>query len=289
MEKRQNIKIVLFDIDGTLIKAGGAGMRALNNAIVELGGPKNICNYFELQGVTDKVNFKNAFYFAFRRKPNRVEFKNLSDLYLKHLPKEVENSISNGKYVKINGIDYFLKYLSEQPNVFIGLGTGNLREGAYIKLAPSKLSHYFLFGGFGKDYEKREDMLLAAVKSASKITKTNINPNQVYVIGDTEKDIVAAKNCGFHSACVLDGFGDINKIIKSGPELIEKDFSNLKIWLIWLGLKKDPKGIKRGTYICPDTPVEHAYFGITGKSLFLDDEEFKKSIYELRKKKGYTV
>ncbi|MCX7905086.1 MAG: HAD hydrolase-like protein [Elusimicrobiales bacterium] len=286
MEKKQNIRIVLFDIDGTLIKTGGAGIRALNKAIVDMGGPKDICSHFELQGSTDKVNFENAFYYAFKRKPNKSEFRKLSDLYLRYLPKEVENSLISGNYTKINGIDNFLKYLSQQPNFFIGLGTGNLKEGAYIKLSPSNLSHYFLFGGFGKDYEKREDMLLAAVKNASKITKTSINPNQVYVIGDTEKDIIAAKNCGFHSACVLDGFGDIYKIIKSGPELIEKDFSNIDVWLIWLGLKKDPKGVKRGTYICPDTPIEHAYFGITGKGLFLDEDEFEKNMYELKKRKN---
>lgn len=281
MEKRKP-KLILFDIDGTIIRAGGAGMRALNCAIAEMGGPNDICRYLELQGETDKVNFENAFYYAFKRKPTKEEFKMIYKLYLKYLPHEVERSIKEKRYQKINGIDKFLEVLSENKDVFIGLGTGNIKEGAYIKLGPSNLSHYFLFGGFGTNHDKREDMLKEAVKNAQKILKIKFEPNQVYVIGDTEKDVMAAKLCGFHTACVLDGFGDYSKIISSGPELLEKDFSNIDVWLIWLGLKKDPKGVKRGTYICPDTPIEHAYFGMTGKSLFLDD--IHKIVNKFRKK-----
>lgn len=283
--KNKDLKVILFDIDGTLIKAGGAGTRALNAAIAEMGGPVDICKYFELQGMTDRVNFENAFFYAFKRKPNENEFKKLSRLYIKNLPREVERSIKDGKYTKIKGIDRFLKSLSSIDNVAVGLATGNLKEGAFIKLKPSGLSHYFIFGGFGDD-RKREDMLLKAVNNASSMLGVDIKPNQVYVIGDTDKDIVAAKSCGFHSACVLDGFGDYASIIRSGPEFIEKDFSNVKVWLVWLGIEKDPKGVKRGSYICPDTPIEHAYFGMTGKGLFLDDEEFERSIRIIKDKKN---
>lgn len=265
---RKKLKVILFDLDGTIVNTGGAGKRALEKAILDMGGPKGICRYIELQGETDKINFENAFYFAFGKKPNKNEFKKLSKLYLKHLPSEIEKSLKHGNYTKINGIDKFLSFLSKRDDVLIGLGTGNLKEAAYIKLAPSKLSHYFLFGSFGHKYNKRADMLKSAVEKASKIAKTCLKPNQVYVIGDTHKDILAAKECGYHSACVLDGFGDYEKIITSGPELIEKDFSNINIWLVWLGIKKDPKGVKRGTYICPDTPIEHSFFGMTGLGLF---------------------
>ncbi len=282
----KDLKVVIFDIDGTLIKAGGAGIRALNLAIREMGGPADVCRCFELQGSTDRVNFENAFFYAFGRKPSKKEFKKLSELYLKYLPAEVERSVKDRKYVKVKGVDKFLSVLSKKKNIYIGLGTGNIREGAYIKLGPSNLSHYFLFGGFGGEYEKREDMLCKAVESAIKITGFDIKPHQVYVIGDTEKDITAAKKCDFHSACVLNGFGDYSKIIKAGAELVEKDFSNIKIWLIWLGLERDPKGVKRGSYICPDTPIEHAYYGMTGKGIFLDEKEFEKAFSIVRDKKN---
>jgi len=276
-------KIILFDIDGTVINAGGAGMRALNKAVSDMGGIDDVCKYFELQGSTDKVNFQNAFYCAFKRKPNSKEYKKLRELYIKHLPDEVNYSVKAGKYFKIKGVDKLLDFLSKREDVLIGLGTGNLEKGAYIKLGPSKLSHYFLFGGFGEKHSTREDMLKTAVKNAEKIIKEKVKENNVYVIGDTEKDITAAKNLGYHSACVLDGFGDKKKIFQSGPELLEKDFSNMRVWLIWLGLKKDPKGVKRGSYICPDTPIEHAYYGMTGMGSWAD---LKEMVSEFRKKKG---
>ncbi len=278
-------KIVLFDVDGTLVNAGGAGKRALNKAIMEMGGVKDVCNFFELQGETDRVNFQNAFYFAFKKKMSVKDYEKIKKLYLKYLGEEVEYSVKKRLYHKIKGVDKLLDILSRNKDILIGLGTGNLQEGAYIKLTPSGLSKYFLFGGFGEKYEKRSDMLKSAVKSAEKICGEKIKPYQVYVIGDTEKDVIGAKTLGYHSACVLDGFGDKIKIHRSSPELIEKDFSNIDVWLIWLGIKKDPKGIKRGTYICPDTPIEHAYYGMTGLGSWTQIEGMIKYFREKKQKK----
>ena len=70
--------------------------------------------------------------------------------------------------------------------------------------------------------------------------------------------------------------------MKNAPELMADDFSDLTPWLIWLGLKKDPKGVRRGTYVCPDTPIEHAHFGMTGMDL--GDAEL--SIKKLRRIKN---
>lgn len=269
-------KIILFDLDGTLINAGGAGVRALNKAVSDLCGRDNICNFFELQGSTDKDNFEKAFYYAFKRKPTKKEYEKLKSLYLSYLPEEVEYSIKTKRYFKIKGVERLLKVLKKYEEVLLGLGSGNLEEGAYIKLKPSGLGEYFSFGGFGGEFIKREDMLKSAVKKASLLLNEKILPSSVYVVGDTEKDIIASKNLGYHSAVILDGFGDKEKMIHLGSELIEKDFSNVDIWLIWLGLKKDPKGIKRGSYICPDTPIEHAYYGMTGVGSFEVDKMLEK-------------
>jgi len=269
-------KIMLFDIDGTLVKAGGSGLLALNRAIVSMGGKKNICDYFQLQGSTDNVNFTNAFISAFGRKPNKKEFQILKEKYLKYLPLEVKKAVKYKRYKKIKGIEKFLNYLLKRKDILIGLGTGNLKEGAYHKLKPSGFFKYFNFGGYGTDSFKRDKVLQKAVKRAEKILKEKVNPGQVYVIGDTEKDVEAAKSSGYHIGIVLDGFGNVEKIRKNSPEIMEKNFSNLKPWLIWLGLEKDPKGIKKGTYVCPDTPIEHAYYGMTGNGSFLSQKDFEK-------------
>ncbi len=261
------MKIVLFDVDGTLIKAGGAGIRGLNKAIKELCGVDNICDKFSLQGSTDKENFTTAFKHACGKKPTARQFRELELKYIGFLPAEVKRSLKSKNYSKLNGVEKLLVLLSKRKDVLVGLGTGNLKEGAFIKLEPSGLKKYFAFGGYGCDSHVRSEVLMKAVERAEKIVKTKIRPADVYVIGDTHLDVAAAKAADYHSAAVMDGFGDPKLLERSGAELIVKDFADLYPWLIWLGLEADSKGVRRGTYICPDSPIEHAHYGRTGMDL----------------------
>jgi phosphoglycolate phosphatase-like HAD superfamily hydrolase len=275
------MKIILFDIDGTLIKAGGAGARALNHAVQAMTGHAEACKSVQLQGATDKSNFENAFKAGAGRKPNKKELSALTQKYVDRLPAEVLASVKAKKYFKVKGVEKFLAKLAGRKDVLVGLGTGNLKEGAFIKLEPSGLMKYFAFGGFGCDSHHRSVVLQKAVERAAKLALTAIKPRDVFVIGDTHRDVEAAKEAGYHSGVVLDGFGDEQLLMRSNPELMSRDFSDLKPWLIWLGLEKDPKGVKRGTYICPDSPIEHAHYGRTG----LDLRDIDRGIKELRKAK----
>lgn len=279
------MKVVLFDIDGTLVNAGGAGARALNYAVREMTGHPEACQSFQLQGGTDKANFENAFAAGAGRKPTKKEMSALTRRYVFRLPAEVRASVKSRKYFKVKGVGRFLARLSAGKGVLIGLGTGNLKEGALIKLEPSGLMKYFAFGGYGCDSHRRSGMLRIAVERAAETAKTAIKPGEVFVIGDTHRDVEAAKEAGYHSAAVLDGFGDKRLILRSGPELMAKDFSDPKPWFIWLGLKKDPRGVRRGTYICPDSPIEHAHYGRTG----LDLRDIEDGIRRFREIKNRTA
>lgn len=270
------MKIVLFDIDGTLVKAGGSGKLALNRAVMHLHGEADVCSKFYLAGGTDKSNFRQAFIEAKGRKPAKKEVEAIEKKYLKFLPSEVKLAVKDGRYEEIPGVSKLLKFLLGQKDVMLGLGTGNLRKGAFIKLEPSGLARYFLFGGFGCDSFHRTQVLKTAVKRAGRLAGKGIEPKDVYVIGDTHKDVLAGKEAGYHTGAVTCGFGDRKKIIAAGPELVSKDFRKLKPWLIWLGLKKDPKGVRRDTYIFPDYPIEHVLYAKTG---------INEKIKKLRKKK----
>jgi len=272
------VKIVLFDIDGTLIKAGGAGARALNKAVFELTGAKDVCAKFSLQGATDKSNFEAAYKAGLGRKPTAAQARRIEALYLKILPAEVAASVNGKKYSKVKGVENLLKNLAKNKKILIGLGTGNLKRGACLKLEPSGLAKYFSFGGYGGDLRQRSAVLRKAVEMAEKTAKIKIKPNAVFVIGDTHMDVLAAKEAGYHPGAVLDGFGDAWEIRKSGPEMLAKDFADMKPWLIWLGIRRDPKGVRRGTYICPDSPIEHAHYGRTG----MDMKDVKDGIIRLR-------
>ena len=264
-------KLVLFDLDGTLVNAAGAGRTALRKAMKELYGKTPEFEHGLISGRTDLDNFSIVYELLKKKKPTAAELKKIKAKYLELLPLEVHAVVRSKKYKIIPGTQKFLDLLIKNKNIILGLGTGNLEEGATIKLAPSKLGKYFPIGGFGEDGHTREDMLLAAVKRANKKFKTKLTPDQVYVVGDTHRDICAAKNCGFHSAVLTNGFGDAQKIQRAAAELEIKDLKDLSTLCVWLGIKEDPKGVKRGNYIMPASAIEHVFFSRTG----IDEDRLK--------------
>lgn len=265
-------KLVLFDLDGTLVNAGGAGRTSLRKAIKELYGVEPEFDHSLISGRTDLDNFSIVYSLIKKgKKPTAAEMKKMKAKYLEILPTAVHAVVRCKKYDLVPGVEKFLKMLSKDKDVILGLGTGNLEEGAKIKLEPSKLGSYFTVGGYGEDGHTREEMLQAAVKRAEKKFKTKLEPDQVYVIGDTHRDICAAKNCGFHSAVLTNGFGDAQKIQRAAAELETKDFNDITTFCVWLGLKTDPKGVKRGSYIMPASAIEHVFFSRTG----IDEDRLK--------------
>lgn len=265
-------KLVLFDLDGTLINAGGAGRTALCKAMEDLYGVKPQFEHSLISGRTDLDNFSLVYGLIKKgKKPTAAEMKKITAKYLELLPIEVHSAVRSKHYEVFDGAEKFLKLLAKEKDVVIGLGTGNLEKGAFIKLEPSKLASFFTVGGFGEDGHTREDMLKAAVKRAEKKFKTKFSPDQVYVIGDTHHDICAAKNLGFHSAAIVTGFGDPQRLQRAAAELEIKDFKDLTTLCVWLCLKTDPKGVKRGSYIMPASAIEHVFFSRTG----IDEDRLK--------------
>lgn len=264
-------KLVLFDLDGTLVTTGGAGCQALIKGMEKLYGKKPVFEHALISGRTDLDNFTIVYGLLHKgKKPTATELKKMERAYVEQLPTEVHALVRAKKYDLIPGVDKFLKELSKEKDVFVALGTGNVEKGAYIKLEPSGLGKYFTVGGWGTDGHTREDMLKAAVKRAEKKFKTKFEPDQVYVIGDTHRDICAAKNCGFHNAVITTGLGDPKKIFRAAAELEVADFKDSML-RVWLGLKTDPKGVKRGNYIMPASAIEHVFFSRTG----IDEDRLK--------------
>ncbi|MCR4820991.1 MAG: HAD hydrolase-like protein [Elusimicrobiales bacterium] len=230
------MKLVLFDLDGTLVKAGHAGSRALDYAIQHMTGFENASSKIDLNGTTDKVNFTNAYRVAAGHEPSGEQLKEITDRYLARLPHEVEWSVQNGLYSILKGIEAFLECLSKHKNVLVGMGTGNVERGAFIKLAPSGLGRYFPYGGYGEDSHNRSKMLRVGVQRGCFLADLRPGEAEAYVIGDTHKDVYAAKEAGFHSAVVTSGFGDPAKITESQPDFLQPDYENIDAWLKWLGI-----------------------------------------------------
>lgn len=230
------MKVLLFDIDGTLIRAGGSGRRALNRAGEILYGAKNCCSELSLAGRTDLYNFRAAYRFATHKTPTAAAVEKLHREYLKQLPRFVRSAIRDGDYHVPAGLKTLLKHLSRDKRVLLGLGTGNMEKGARIKLEPSGFNPYFQFGGFGSDSFHRHHLLRKAVARARKLASDQFSSEDVFVIGDTPFDVAAGKKSGYKTIGVGTGFSDWKDLRASKPDYLAKDFRGLGKWITWFEL-----------------------------------------------------
>ena len=230
------MKVLLFDIDGTLIRAGGSGRKALNRAGEILYGVKNCCSELSLAGRTDLYNFGAAYRFATGKRPTAAAVEKLHREYLKQLPRFVRSAIRDGNYHVPVGLKALLKHLSRDKRVLLGLGTGNMEKGARIKLEPSGFNPYFQFGGYGSDSFHRHLLLRKAVTRARKLAREPFSGEDVYVIGDTPLDVAAGKKAGFKTVGVGTGFSEWKDLAASKPDHLAKDFRGMDKWLKWFEL-----------------------------------------------------
>jgi len=267
------LKLILFDLDGTLLSSGMSGKTALDRAIKNLYGKTPEYDLTVLNGNTDSKNFAKIFEITVGRKIKPAELAALKAEYLRCLPAEVKTCVLAGTHKIIKGVVKFLDALRAQKDVRLALGTGNFRDAAFIKLKPCGLEKYFETGGFGEDSSNRAKMLAAGVKHAEKFFKTKFAPENIFVIGDTHKDVIAAKENGYHSGVVTgSAYSDKERLTRAAAELEMPDFTDVKTWLVWLDIKADPKGVKRGSYILPASAIEHVFYSRTG----IDEDRLKR-------------
>src|SRR5471032_2412354 len=144
-------KLLLFDLDWTLIYTGGAGVRALNIAFEKLFRIPQAMKQVSPDGKTDPAICREMIRVHLGRPPEDGEIEKLCRGYLDRLAQEIPEGPG---YRILPGIPELLQILSARTDLLMGLGTGNLEEGARIKLARADLMKYFKFGGFGSDAEQ---------------------------------------------------------------------------------------------------------------------------------------
>jgi phosphoglycolate phosphatase-like HAD superfamily hydrolase len=186
-------KLILFDIDGTLIDTGGAGTTSLNKAFYKLFGVKGAFKDISMAGKTDIQIIKEGLKsHGFTYGDGNIGA--MINAYLEFLKDEIDNPRRKLK----PGIMGILNLLREM-GMTLGLLTGNLEEGAKIKLSPFGLYEYFLEGAFGSDHEDR-DMLLPIVIQKFLRIGLEFSPEECIVVGDTPRDVKCAK---VHGACCI--------------------------------------------------------------------------------------
>jgi len=217
------VKLLLFDIDQTLINTGGAGLRALDRACFQLFGIPNAMQGIAPHGKTDPAIAREILGVRLRRDVAETngEISSILEAYLSFLKDEVHVS---PKYRVLPGIVSLLDRIVSNKNVMLGLATGNIEPGARIKLDRGRLNPYFAFGGFGSDSEDRAELVRKAAAKAATRVSAQISPSDVFVIGDTPLDIDAGHRAGFKTVGVGTGSYSIEQLLDSGATFAIPDF-----------------------------------------------------------------
>ncbi|MFM8252455.1 MAG: HAD family hydrolase [Planctomycetota bacterium] len=208
---------LLFDIDGTLISTGGAGRAALNAAMLEefaVPEPAEV----PVSGRTDRGIARNLFR-AHDLEDNEENWLRFRRAYLHHLRQELP---ARGGEV-LPGVTALLAHLQSRSDVLLGLLTGNIRDGAQMKLEHYGLHEHFDFGGFG-DLHADRDLVAAAALAESKQHAQRRGwtaaADQVWVIGDTPLDVTCARAIGASVVAVATGSFDRETLEVYEPDLL---------------------------------------------------------------------
>jgi phosphoglycolate phosphatase-like HAD superfamily hydrolase len=214
--------IALFDIDGTLLRAGGAGRRAVELALGEVLDDRNgqvSLESVEFAGRTDPWIVRTALT-QFGVVADDALIYEILQRYAAHLPRELELAAA---FEVLPGVLSLLSELSGRTDVVLGLGTGNTEPAAYAKLARGGLDSFFTFGGFGSDHTDRAELLRAGLKRG--LERTGVRPGRarVIVIGDTPHDVVAARAIGARCVAVSTGGYDGSALEAAGASIVVSD------------------------------------------------------------------
>jgi phosphoglycolate phosphatase len=216
------VKLLLFDIDQTLINTGGAGLRALDRACLQLFGIQNAMQGISPHGKTDPAIAREILHVRFDRNPVELngDIQSILEGYLFFLKEEVHCSPN---YRVLPGITSLLDEMLTRNDVILGLATGNVELGARIKLDRGKLNPYFGFGGFGSDSEDRTELVRKAADKAAVRHGVGISSSDTFVIGDTPLDIDAGKRAGFKTVGVATGSYSIEQLLDAGATFAVAD------------------------------------------------------------------
>jgi phosphoglycolate phosphatase-like HAD superfamily hydrolase len=220
------MKLVLFDIDGTLVLTGGAGMRAMDRAFHRLFGAARALQGVTLAGRTDRVIVSEALE---RLAPGvRLDDEWLAsfrEIYCGYLEEEIADGVASGKRI-LPGVRPLLDALSTRDDVALGLLTGNFSRSARIKLDHFGLWHYFAWGAFGDDHVDRNELLPVALAAAREARGLDVPPGRVFVIGDTPNDVACARSGGAQAIAVATGPSSVDDLWASGADVVFGDLSD---------------------------------------------------------------
>ena len=207
-------RILLFDIDGTLVSTGGAGAVAWRRAFEDLYGIPADIGEFTDAGMTDPDVGAKTFAAVLHREPTPHELAQILQRRLEYLPEAVAEST---KYRVLPGVSERLRQLSRDGHL-LGIITGNGDGAAHIKLARGDLNRWFTFGAYAGANVERADIVRQAVQKGEALLGEDVPNTEIFVVGDTPRDIEAAHAAGCTAIAVATGHHDAAALKEAGAD-----------------------------------------------------------------------
>jgi len=218
-------KLILFDIDGTLLMTGGAGKEAFNQVFLDQYGISGAWRDVHPDGRTDPSLIVELFEKNLGRRPSPEEMHRVSEAYSAALEKALPHS---ERFRLLPGVVELLDCLSDRGIGLLGLATGNFESTAGHKLRHAGLHHYFQFGGYGSDHSLRLDLTRTAIERGRSLLGRAIPNEEILLVGDTLHDIECGRRLDLTTIAVATGTTPRSVLEAARPDFVLDEFTPLE-------------------------------------------------------------
>src|SRR2546421_315499 len=214
-------RLLLFDIDGTLVNTGGAGVGSLKKTVRNRFRTGDDLRDIEIAGKTDRAIIRDILH-KYRVDPTEENITSFAREYIDGLP----FCLSRTRGRVLPGIRQLLERLKPQPHIVLALLTGNLQQGARLKLQHYGLWDFFEFGAFADDHHDRNELGAFARERAQRKHGHDFDAADIDVIGDTNYDIACGNAFGARTIAVATGSWSRERLQACSPDFLFDDLAD---------------------------------------------------------------
>lgn len=218
-------RLVLFDVDGTLVSTQGAGSRAVRRALLHVYGDTGPIDSYDFHGRTDPQIVRELMRQAgLEDAAIDAGIDDVWEIYLAGLARELDSPEADAR--TLPGVIPLLDALHETGDDLVALLTGNIEPGARLKLSAVDLWDRFDFGAYGSDHERRDRLPAVAVRRALERTGIEFRGRDIVIIGDTPFDVTCGQALGVWTVAVATGKHSTRELREAGANVVVEDFSD---------------------------------------------------------------